>query len=89
MSLFNGFWGLYFEVVRMSRESQRQRLVEWRLKEHEKRFHEMEERINALECSLKETIEQSRQHRKEFRKRQEKRQTAAVIKEVTSKIINN
>lgn len=89
MSVFNGFRELYFEVIRMSKESQQRRLAALQREEQCKRWEEMEERISDLERTLQATIEQSRQHRREFRKRQENRQTAAIAKKLKTKITDN
>lgn len=49
----------------------------------------MNARIDALSERVNTLIEESQQERQEFRKRQEKRQTAAVVREVTTNIFNN
>lgn len=89
MSWFNGFWEIYFEAIRISKESQQQRFEALQREEQRKRWEEMEQRITDLERTLHATIEQSRQHRQEFRQRQQRRQTAAIAKKLISKIIDN
>lgn len=58
-------------------------------KEFEEQLEGMNARIDALSAKVNGLIEESQKERQEFRKRQEKRQTAAVVREVTNTIFAN
>lgn len=59
------------------------------MQDFDEQIEVMNARIDTLSATVNTLLEQSQQERQEFRKRQEKRQTAKIIKEVTHNFHQN
>lgn len=79
--------------LQFARQQQRQRMKKEIGNELRQEFTEkigaMQTQIEALTATVNTLIEESQKERQEFRKRQETRQTQAIIKEVTHTIHKN
>lgn len=89
MITFKNLFHLRAAVIEAVQDSQRRRKAEFMETQLKEQFADLDRRLTALEALVAEILENSRQHREAFQKRQEQRQTKAVIREVTSNFFNN
>ncbi|MCB0628876.1 MAG: hypothetical protein R2824_06095 [Saprospiraceae bacterium] len=92
--LFSALWNLAFARKAVFEKEQQRRFMQMEIakelkQEFDERIDAMQTQIQALTATVNTLTGESQRHRQEFRKRQEKRETKAIIKKVTTNIYQN